>query len=147
MCVIIDANVAHEFGSIPPHCDARPVVEWVANKNGRIAIGGKLSEELFKTRIRRWMLELIRNGSAVQYPNNGIDSEADRLDKVGLCTSDDPHIIALACRSGARLLYTKDARLQQDFKNKKLVDRPRGRIYSSHLNADLLQRCPQCKDP
>ncbi len=147
MCVIIDANVAHEFGSVPPQRDARPVMEWVANKNGRIAIGGKLSEELFKTRIIRWMLELIRNGSAVQYPNDKIDSEADGLDRAGSCTSDDSHIIALARRSGSRLLYTKDAKIQEDFRNKKLVDRPRGKIYSSRRNQDLLERCPHCKDP
>lgn len=147
MCVIIDANVAHEFGSIPPHRGARPVMEWIANKNGRIAIGGKLSEELFKTRIKRWMLELIRNGSAVQYPNDKINSEAGGLDRAGSCTSDDSHIIALARRSGSRLLYTKDAKIQQDFKNKRLLDRPRGKIYSSRRNQDLLERCPQCKNP
>ena len=47
----------------------------------------------------------------------------------GAVKSDDPHIIALAQVSGARLLYSNDKSLQQDFKNKDLINNPRGKVY------------------
>ena len=45
--------------------------------------------------------------------------------------SDDHHVIALAQLSGARLLYSNDSALHDDFGNKSLIDQPRGRIYST----------------
>lgn len=42
------------------------------------------------------------------------------------------HIIALAKISGARLLYSNDQLLQRDFNEKELIDKPRGKIYSTH---------------
>ena len=38
---------------------------------------------------------------------------------------------ALAKISGARLLYSNDKDLHQDFKDKNLIDNPRGRVYST----------------
>ena len=57
--------------------------------------------------------------------------EETRLEKKGLCISDDPHVIALARISGARLLCSNDKDLQQDFGTKNLIDRPRGKVYST----------------
>ena len=146
MCIIIDANVAHEFAATPPHVDARPIVQWVNSKNGRVAIGGRLADELYNTAIKRWILELMRSGSAVLYPKTKIVSEQIRLNGTGLCVSDDVHVIALAFVSGARLLYTKDGPLKIDFKNTALLQ-PKGKIYSSHRNKKLLSDCPACRDP
>ena len=55
------------------------------------------------------------------------------------CVSDDSHIIALAQISGARLLYTNESsekkkRLCEDFKNRNLINQPRGKIYTSRKN-------------
>ena len=52
--------------------------------------------------------------------------------------SDDPHVLALARTAGVRLLYTGDRDLMADFKNKELIDRPRGRVYTGAANAPLL---------
>ena len=54
--------------------------------------------------------------------------------------SDDVHILALAKASGARLLYTGDKSLIQDFKNRKIINNPSGKIYSDHRNRNLLTR-------
>ena len=54
--------------------------------------------------------------------------------------SDDPHVLALARYKHVRLLYTGDQDLVADFKNKQFVDRPRGKVYASAANADLLTR-------
>ena len=61
----------------------------------------------------------------------------------GEITSDDPHVLALARVSGARLLYTKDNALIRDFKDKKFIDQPRGKVYTRKTNEDLLKtaRC------
>ena len=54
--------------------------------------------------------------------------------------SNDPHILALARASGARLVYTGDGKLIADFKNKRLIDGPRGKIYTGASNVRLLNR-------
>ena len=54
--------------------------------------------------------------------------------------SDDPHVLALARVSGVRLLYRADKDLIADFKDKRFIDNPRGRVYSSAANASLLAR-------
>lgn len=51
--------------------------------------------------------------------------------------SDDPHGVALAQVSGARLLYSNDRALQQDFGNKQLVDAPRGKVYTTRVHKDF----------
>lgn len=60
------------------------------------------------------------------------------LQGTGQLRSNDPHILALARASGARLLYTADKDLIADFKNPRIVSRPRGKVYSGAANARLL---------
>jgi len=60
--------------------------------------------------------------------------------KLNICRSDDIHILALARAGGARLLYTEDKDLKKDFKNKAIIDDPRGKIYSGAKNKRLLKR-------
>lgn len=55
----------------------------------------------------------------------------------GMCQSDDTHIIALAQISGARLLFSNDKALHQDFKNKELINNPRGKVYSTLRGSDF----------
>ncbi|MDE0306934.1 MAG: hypothetical protein OXI87_18940 [Albidovulum sp.] len=45
------------------------------------------------------------------------------------CESNDQHVLALARISGARLLYTNDQKLMDDFKNTELVSTPKGKVY------------------
>ena len=68
--------------------------------------------------------------------------------------SDDPHILALSSVSGARLLYSNDDALQQDFTNSDLLNNPRGRVYSTRVNSrfdqrkrNLLRNAPPCAAP
>ena len=48
-----------------------------------------------------------------------------------------------------RLLYTADKDLIADFKDKRFIDNPRGRVYSSAANASLLARsvCAMLRPP
>ena len=45
-----------------------------------------------------------------------VDARTEQIQSEGAIRSDDPHVIALAQVSGARLLYSNDGNLQQDFK-------------------------------
>ena len=80
-----------------------------------------------------------------------LEVRTERVVDRGGYTSDDPHLLALAQVSGARLLYSNDSDLQDDFKNRRLIDNPRGRVYSTRVNRQftrvhrrLLQRNDLC---
>ena len=49
--------------------------------------------------------------------DEAVDSEAETLQSQGVCRSDDEHVLALASVSGARLLFTNDNALQDDFRD------------------------------
>ena len=136
MCAILDANVSHEvFGRHQTEA-GRVFFRWLNERHGRLAVGGKARRELAKNATAgRWLVEGIRAGR-VQAQN---DDEVDRLsgELEDACRSDDPHIIALAQVSRARLLYSNDQPLHQDFGNKDLVDRPRGKVFSTQGSPHL----------
>ncbi|MDD9979746.1 MAG: hypothetical protein OXU81_00025 [Gammaproteobacteria bacterium] len=60
-----------------------------------------------------------------------VEARAHELRQQHVCVSDDEHVVALALVSGARLLYTNDAALIDDFKNREIVRRPGGKIYTT----------------
>ena len=133
MCAIVDANVASEvFGSkLPPA--GEKFFDWLNKGSGRLVVGGKLLEELEKSSadFRRWGQEAQLAGKMRIASKSEVDARTEQIQSEGAIRSDDPHVIALAQVSGARLLYSNDGNLQQDFKNKKLIDDPRGKVYST----------------
>lgn len=133
MCTILDVNRAHEV--LRPSLSelGDPLKRWVEKGHGRLILGGTLSQELGKdSNVRRWITELNRIGRVVSLTldgRNAVKIETDALKNSGTCKSNDEHVIALAMVTGARLLCTDDRDLQDDFKNRELIDHPRGRIY------------------
>src|SRR5262245_16401779 len=113
MCIIVDANVAHRLAANPCHRDAVPLRDRVENKQLEIASGGRNAEELRAAGLRRWLLEQFRSGTVRIYPAALLEAEERRCRQRRKCVSNDHHIIALACVSGARLLYTVDAALRE----------------------------------
>jgi len=74
-----------------------------------------------------------------------LQQEEGRLRRGGKCTSNDHHILALAIATGARTLATNDNALATDFKNKQIIDRPRGSIYRDpEAHRHLLRHTPSC---
>ena len=142
MCLIVDASRLGVCLAEPVKADSEPILNWI-RRGGRIvySTGGKYGEELDKSpNLKRKLLELSRSGGAtLVQPGILRDDERDLARRSDL-RSDDPHILALARHSGARVLYTGDAGLMADFRNKSLVDRPRGKIYSGVANKALLRR-------
>ena len=133
MCAIVDANVVSEvFGSnLPPA--GEKFFDWLNKGSGRLVVGGKLFEELKQssTDFRLWGKEAQLAGKMRIVNESEVDARTEQIQNEGTIRSDDPHVIALAQVSRARLLYSNDGNLQQDFKNKSLIDDPRGKVYST----------------
>ena len=151
MCSIVDANVAHEvFGSNRPPAGER-FFRWVRAEPGRLVVGGQLLRELNKTSARVWIQQAILAGRVRKEASSAVAKKERRLRKRGGYTSNDPHVIALALLSGARLLYSNDKALQSDFTDRSLISSPVGRVYStlctkrfSQTHRGLLRRGDLC---
>ena len=83
--------------------------------------------------------------------DDDVDVETDAIRSQGICRSDDEHVLALARVSGARLLFTNDRDLQEDFRNRQIIAGTRGRIYTTvdysdvrPTHRDLLNRSDLC---
>jgi hypothetical protein len=145
MCVIVDANRAAVFFSDLLSGDHEPVVRWIERRGGRLVYGGRLRDELLRVSAAVLVLQQWRlAGRAIEVSDELIDEEETRVGSLGLCRSNDQHVIALARLSGARLLCTSDRLLMDDFRNPRLVPRPRGRIYQRPAHARLLDHSGSC---
>ena len=133
MCAIVDANVAHEvFGENAPAAGVR-FLNWISNGNGRLAVGGLLMSELASSSsgFRAWAVQAQLSGRMRVANKSEVENKTAALSEAGACKSNDHHVIALAQVSGARLLYTNDRDLQDDFRDERLIDNPRGSVYST----------------
>lgn len=155
MCAILDASVVSQvFGNKrPPAGEA--FFDWITYRHGRLVVGGKLDQELRKNgRFRLWIRDALLSGKAKRLADKQVDEVADQLVRDGTCRSNDPHVIALAQLSGARLLYSNDKKLNRDFLNGELVPPPSGSVYTTleerELTPDhqaLLDRRDMCPRP
>jgi hypothetical protein len=153
MCVIVDANVAQDVFGAPADApssnrDAYKTLQRDISLGVMpIVYGGKLVEEYAQCGSRVWgrIAELRRAGRAFRFADEEIQQEAATLVVAGHCVSDDTHILALARVSGARLVCTRDAKLMQDFKNRAVVGKPRGKVWSPAAHKTLRARfCHEC---
>lgn len=137
--MIVDANRLGKFLADPVHEDVAPIREWLDRRGGRIvySTGGKFAREVGR-RLRNKLADYVRAGQATYVsPERFLEDEHTLEPQI---SSDDPHVLALARATGVRLLYTGDGDLANDFKDKRFIDRPRGKVYSRAGNAHLLTR-------
>ena len=147
VCLIIDTNLAFYIFTSEPEGDFRPVFDWLhaPDKNGCVVYGGKLFKELSgRATSRRYLLELVRAGRARPISEDSVQSEEEELSRSGICQSNDPHVIALARTRGARTLCSHDQKLHQDFRNPRLISKPRGRVYQNATHVSLLHHDSSC---
>ena len=135
MCAIVDANVAYQvFGDDRPAAGER-FFDWLSSPRGQLVVGGKLRSELSRDRrFLKWFETAVRYGRARSVIDEAVDDRAGELHRQGICKSDDEHVLALALVSGARLLYTNDPALIDDFGNREIVAQPRGKVYTTARN-------------
>ena len=138
MCGIVDANVAHEvFGDERPPAGER-FFDWLASPRGQLVVGGELLRELGRNHgFIRWLESAIRYGRARRIADEDIKARTVALRQSKVCKSNDAHVLALAVASGARLLFTNDNLLMDDFRNRDIVPGPRGRIYTTREHKDV----------
>jgi len=139
MYMIIDANAASFVFSNPCHKDYEPIFEWIDKKDGKIVYGGRNAFELFKiSDARRSIINLDKAGQAWLIEDR-LDSIELSVINSGQCKSNDSHVIALARRSGARILCLKqDDELEEDFKNLDLLPFKKGKIYKRYEHRDKI---------
>ncbi len=136
MCAVVDANVRDQvFGDAQAEA-GNFFLDWLLKPNGgTLALGGKLRDELSDGGRNRNFLRVynqLRLGGRVKdIPDEQVDAETANLEARRICRSNDAHVLALARVSGARLLYTNDQSLQDDFNNPQIVSEPRGRVYTT----------------
>lgn len=150
MCAIVDANAAHEVFGRQPTDAGEGFFRWLNSGKGKLVVGGKLKEELMGKKpkkgeklkeevngvseFRVWAAQNNLSGKLINADENRVDQETEKARSSGGLKSDDPHIIALAQVSGARLLFSNDRDLQKDFKNPVIINEPRGKVYSTISN-------------
>ena len=135
MCAILDANAASAVFGSDGGGAAGKFFDWINSGRGSLVVGGKLRQELGKiAACRKWLRQATLAGQARSVDDSRVGELASELERQ--CLSDDPHVIALAQISGARLLYTNDSNLQKDFKNRLLIKNPPGKVYSTKLSQD-----------
>ncbi|HBP53606.1 MAG TPA: hypothetical protein DD643_04335 [Synechococcus sp. UBA8638] len=139
MCAILDTNAAHEVfgGNAGQATEAgRRFFQWLNGDKGNLVIGGKLKQELDQgvPGFRMWANQASLAGRLLNFDDHCVNDKTKEVKKRDDLQSDDPHIIALAQVSGARLLFSNDRALHKDFKNSDIINNPRGKIYSTMEN-------------
>ena len=141
MCIIVDADRIGRFLRDPTDDDSEPIRRWIDRGGGVVVYA---TEERFRKEIVRSakdrLAEYVRAGKARHIAIERFGEDVKELRHSGRLRSNDAHVLALARASGARLLYTGDTSLMDDFRDKALIDKPRGRIYSGAANRNLLTR-------
>ena len=137
MCAIVDVNVSHKiFGDNRPEAGEK-FLKWLESGSLRLVVSRKLLAELNYGNAQKWIQQAILAGKVRQEATDTVDEREQKLHEEGRCHSNDTHVIALAQISGARLLYSNDKDLHDDFGNKRLIDRSRGKVYSTNERKDF----------
>ena len=137
MYAIVDNNVAGLlFGDPKERPEAATKFrEYIDNGRLKLVAGGRLVEELGESnRVKRWLAEGVNGGTARIVPKHKVDEVEQRLIQEGKFKSDDPHVLALALVAGARLLYTHDDALADDFKDPNLIRGLRGKVFRTLMS-------------
>lgn len=146
MCGILDASAAHKvFGKGRDRSEAgKQFFNWI-NSRGRLVVeenkqtksGKTLRSELNKVgKFSDWSNQAYRAGRLIYIKEEAIDSAKERLARKGKIRSNDRHVLALAEASGARLLYSKDEDLCNDFQESNLLSSPEGKIFPTGNTAE-----------
>lgn len=138
MCIIVDNNVAAIVLLPNGTSDYAAIRQALTDSKARLCVGGKLLEELNKNEAVRRLLKLLDQAGVLR-PFS--DAEINKIEKQviarGGYKSDDPHVLALAKVSAARVLCSRDKDLVDDFRNPALLS-PKGKIFKNHSHARLI---------
>ena len=80
----------------------------------------------------------VESGRASVIPAKYFENSEKTLKDNSEVQFDDHRILALARYSGVRILFTSDRDLIQDFTKPRLINKPRGKIYSEQRPENLI---------
>jgi hypothetical protein len=141
MCMIVDANLCSVVFKKTTNLTHQKLRQIIFDNKLTLIHGGQLSKEYEKAGVLPIIAMLSQSGRAIRIADTLIDAELAHATQH--CTSNDTHVIALARadRKRGHVLCTDDQALQTDFKNKALIDKPRGTIYSPTRHKSSLLNC------
>lgn len=136
MCIILDTNIHNKIVNKSGEAD-RLVRNWIENQHGSVVFS---EFEKISVEMKSLLDNYSAAGKAHKTPVSAVLQEATKLKKQCELLSDDENTLALARITGARLLYTEDTDLQEDFTNPKIIGKGkrRGKVFS--LGAKKLLR-------
>jgi hypothetical protein len=148
MCIIIDANCFHHLLNAT-EC-GKPVLKWLLTaKKAGLIVGGKLHDELRHAGIegKKFIETLTKLSQAGRFHRfSGPEVQSKTAEGKGtVIYSNDPHVIALTMISGCNVVFSEDAKLGKDLRNRSLVGH-RVSIYKNETHAPLLTTC-RCTRP
>jgi predicted nucleic acid-binding protein len=149
MCLILDTNRFSDALKTPPDPRYLPLLNWLLSEEGMLVVGGtKYRAEIgAHSGAIRFFAARQRAGQAHLTSDKIVDEEEAALTAAGSFRSDDPHIIALARKSGARTVCTEDTDLMSDVKDSRLLKGPKGRVYRNASHSHLLHHDGVCPRP
>ena len=140
MCAILDNDVRHQvFGDSQTEA-GKFFLDWLTSKKKRgvLVVGGKLLQELADSpKFNEWLQEAQQAGRTRRISDQEVNNETENLRKQKICQSNDEHVLALARVSGARLLFTNDQDLKNDFTNHQIIKGVPGRVYTTVQNRNV----------
>jgi len=143
--IIVDTNSIHKLFQET----GVGAVIWDLIKNRSIQVPGggtKYKDEVVRSPLREVFQELLRSGIIKLYSDEEIDALEAQYKLNTELKSDDQHVIAIAYRSGCRVLFSADKALSDDFKNHKILPKPRGKVLYNKYYAKIVQAAPPCKE-
>lgn len=151
VCAILDKNVAGLVFGARKSRAGREFYDWLDSPRARLVVGGTLYDELVEyRRFEKWAEVAIADGRLRPFTREEIEAEMAELSTKHI-RSNDPFVIALARVAKARILYSDDGDLRDDFRDRTLVPNPRGRLYpmgdsenASRRRRNLLRRDNLC---
>ena len=146
MCVIVDNNLVSRV-LVKDDPQFAPVKKSIMTRRHKLVHGGKLTREYVRDgKVRSVLRTLDEAGLSRIVDAGSIENRVALLTANKSCCSDDSHVIALAQVSNTRLLCSLDNALIADFRNKALIDKPRGSVYKCAEHERLVQKgCKVCR--
>lgn len=142
MCVrtIIDKNMFHHFLERTKNSAGEQLRSWIRNRHGLIVYTEKDTGYGKELRENKHVLSIIedfrKRNFAIVIETEKVADANKRLPSKDTLKSDDPHVLALALASDAKVLFSCDGDLCEDFKNVEVIPKVAG---GRHIVPDLDQ--------
>jgi predicted nucleic acid-binding protein len=146
MCIVIDTNV---FSRVfdkdnAEHAEYKSVREWIYDGKGKMVFGGTTyeTENVRNSRRNRDLINNLDRAKKVHRANKAdVDAHETRVkNRIKKRDFDDPHLAAIVCSSGCKLICTYDKNSLEYLKTPELYKgyTSKPKFYLSKRNLDLL---------